>query len=181
MQTTNAVLARTAVAVALAFAAIALAALPARAVDQSVNISGLAFAPASVSVNVGDTVTWTNNDAGIPHTVTADGGAFDSGNMTTGQSFAQTFSAAGTFAYHCNVHPTMTGTVVVAAASGGATTTPSSGSTPAPGATTAPPAVGTGLAPGSDGNGSLPLAILGGGMAVVLGAAASAVLAARRR
>jgi plastocyanin len=161
--------------------AIAVAALPARAQSQSVNISGLAFSPASVSVTAGGTVTWTNNDAGIPHTVTADNGSFDSGNLTTGQSFSQTFNAAGTFAYHCTIHPQMTGTVVVTGASGGATTTtPASGTTPGSGATSAPPAVGTGLAPGSSGS-AMPLAVLGGGMAVVVAAAASAVLVARRR
>jgi plastocyanin len=137
----------TAFVLTLAFMALALGAMPARAVDQSVNISGLAFAPASVSVNVGDTVTWTNNDAGIPHTVSANNGAFDSGQLSTGQTFSQTFNTAGTVAYHCNVHPQMTGTVVVAAAGGGATT-PAAGTTPASGATTAPPAVGSGLADG---------------------------------
>lgn len=166
-----------ALAFALALTALAMAALPARAADQSVNIAGLAFSPASVNVNPGDTVTWTNNDAGIPHTVTADNGSFDSGNMTTGQSFSQTFSTAGTFAYHCNVHPQMTGTVVVAAASGG--TTPASGTQPATQGTAAPPGVGSGLA--SDDGGTLPLTVLGGGMAMVAGITALAVIAARRR
>src|SRR5262245_20765173 len=120
-------------ALALALTDLAIAALPAEAQSQSVNISTLAFAPASVTVPVGGSVTWTNNDAGIPHTVTADGGAFDSGNMTTGATFSQTLNTAGSFPYHCTVHPQMTGTVTVTAASGGGGTTP--GTTPASGST----------------------------------------------
>lgn len=168
-----------AAAFALALAILAISSLPARAADQSVNISGFAFAPASVNVNVGDTVTWTNNDAGIPHTVTADGGAFNSGNLATGQTFSQTFSAAGTFAYHCTIHPQMTGSVVVAAATGGGATPPA-GTTPSSTPTTAPPATGSGLAGDGDGS-SLPYAVLGGGMAIVAVAAATAVFASRRR
>lgn len=87
---------------------------------HSVNITGFAFSPATISIKVGDTVTWTNNDTDV-HTVTADGGQFDSGiinKVATGPpptSFTRTFSAAGTFPYHCNVHPAMTGTVQVTA------------------------------------------------------------------
>ncbi len=98
-------------------AALGFAARDAAAADQSVSIINLAFSPASVSVSVGDTVTWTNNDAGIPHTATSDApGVFDSGTLNTGGTYAKTFTEAGTFPYHCNIHPTMTGTVVVAAA-----------------------------------------------------------------
>ena len=105
-------------ALALLVAAFALApgARDAHAADASVSIANFAFAPASVSVNAGDTVTWTNNDAGVPHTATADGGAFNSGTLASGASFSHTFTAAGTFAYHCNIHPSMTGTVVVTGA-----------------------------------------------------------------
>jgi plastocyanin len=81
----------------------------------SVSIVNFAFEPASVDVPVGGTVTWTNN-GGAPHTVTADDGAFDSGELAPGASFSQTFDAAGTFTYHCNIHPQMTGTVNVVAA-----------------------------------------------------------------
>jgi plastocyanin len=78
-------------------------------------IDNFAFSPDSLSVSVGDTVTWTNKQAGTPHTVTADDGSFDSGNLATDATFSQTFDAAGTFAYHCTIHPSMTGTVTVAA------------------------------------------------------------------
>jgi plastocyanin len=102
------------------FAAAALLLLPlgAAAADQAVSISGLAFHPATVTVNVGDTVTWTNND-GVSHTATADGGSFDTGTIGNGSSASETFNTAGTFAYHCSVHPTMQGSVVVEAASAG--------------------------------------------------------------
>jgi plastocyanin len=61
---------------------------------------------------MGTTVTWTNDD-GVNHTVTSDQGAFDSGPLATGQTFSQTFNQAGTFTYHCTIHPSMQGTVVV--------------------------------------------------------------------
>lgn len=88
------------------------------AADESVAIAGFAFDPAAVTVSVGDSVTWTNGD-GVGHTATADGGAFDTGTIAGGGSDSVTFSAAGTFAYHCTIHPAMTGTISVQAASGG--------------------------------------------------------------
>ena len=78
----------------------------------AVEIADFAFAPDSSDVKVGDSVKWTNQD-GTAHTVTADDGAFDSGNLAGGKSFSFTFEEAGTFAYHCNIHQSMTGTVVV--------------------------------------------------------------------
>ena len=75
------------------------------------------FTPNTITVVLGvnSTIVWTNND-GSPHTVTSNGGVFDSGNMAPGQSFTYTFTSTGTFAYHCTYHPWMTGTVVVKAA-----------------------------------------------------------------
>lgn len=169
----------TVLGLALAIIAFTLGALPARAADQSVTIANLAFSPATVSVNVGDSVTWTHQDSGIPHTVTADSGAFNSGQLNSGQSFSQTFTSAGTVTYHCDIHPTMTGSVVVAAASGGATTPPASGTQEAQEGTAVPPATGTGLSPERD-RSSLPLWVMGAGMAIVLGAAGSVVLSTRR-
>jgi plastocyanin len=78
----------------------------------AVNIADFAFAPDSRSVKVGDSVKWTNKD-GATHTVTADDGAFDSGSLAGGKSFSFTFDEAGTFTYHCNIHQSMTGRVVV--------------------------------------------------------------------
>ena len=71
------------------------------------------FDPGAAAVKVGDKVTWTNQGA-VAHTVTFDEGGIDSGSLQAGGTFAQTFATAGTFAYHCNIHSSMTGTVVVA-------------------------------------------------------------------
>jgi plastocyanin len=71
-----------------------------------------AFTPSSLSVHTGTRVTFTNRDA-TTHTVTADGGLFNSGNLATGQSFSFTFMGRGSFTYHCQIHPSMTGTIGV--------------------------------------------------------------------
>jgi plastocyanin len=63
-------------------------------------------------VTKGATVTWTNTDS-APHTVTADGGAFSSATLADGSTFSHRFTTTGTFAYHCAIHPSMTGTVIV--------------------------------------------------------------------
>src|SRR3954471_2307137 len=83
----------------------------------AVTIVDFAFQPASLEVPAGTTVTWTNSGAAT-HTVTADNGAFDSGRLASGATFSQTFDTAGTFTYHCEIHPQMTGTIVVTEASG---------------------------------------------------------------
>ncbi len=74
--------------------------------------------PADYSVNVltiemGTTVTWTNDDPGIMHTVTAEDGSFDSGFMESGASFSYTFNEPGDFAYYCLPHPWMRARIVV--------------------------------------------------------------------
>jgi plastocyanin len=70
------------------------------------------FVPAAITVPVGTTVTWTNNDA-VAHTVTASDGSFDSGNLAPGDSWSHTFTAAGSFDYRCNYHPDMLAKVIV--------------------------------------------------------------------
>jgi plastocyanin len=85
------------------------------AADGSVTIASFAFDPATVTVDVGDSVTWTNNDS-TAHTATAGDGSFDTGNIAAGVSATVTFDTAGTFAYVCSIHPQMTGSVVVEAA-----------------------------------------------------------------
>jgi plastocyanin len=106
------------VAAAFAVVASALVVGPATAADQAVTIAGFAFAPPTVTVEVGDTVTWTNQDS-VAHTATATDGSWDTGDIAQGASASITFSTAGTFTYLCTPHPTMTGTVVVQAPSGG--------------------------------------------------------------
>jgi plastocyanin len=77
-----------------------------------VTIQDFAFAPADLQVSVGDTITWTNLDT-TSHTVTADDGAFDSGSISGDGTFEFTSDEAGEFAYHCEFHPGMTGTITV--------------------------------------------------------------------
>jgi plastocyanin len=78
----------------------------------AVSIVDLTFEPATIEVDTGAAVTWTNDD-GLPHTVTAREGDFDSGVLESGDSFSQTFSEPGSHDYFCAIHPSMTGTVVV--------------------------------------------------------------------
>jgi plastocyanin len=80
--------------------------------SSAVEIKGLAFNPASITVKAGSKVTWTNNDS-TTHTVTLDDNSVDSGNVNVGSTFDHTFGAAGTFAYHCKIHSSMHGTVTV--------------------------------------------------------------------
>lgn len=93
------------------------------AADHAVDIAGFAFSPQSVTVAVGDSVTWTNADA-QNHTATADDASFDAGTIAGGTSKSVTFATAGTFGYHCKIHPTMTATIVVRAAAGGGSNPP---------------------------------------------------------
>jgi plastocyanin len=77
-----------------------------------VELSNFAFKPSSSTVKVGDQVTWTNKDS-TTHTVTADDGSFDSGDLAPGATFSYTFSKAGSVPYHCKIHSSMKGTIVV--------------------------------------------------------------------
>jgi plastocyanin len=73
------------------------------------------YSPAAVTVNVGQTVAWMNMDT-VAHTATADGGAFDTGTVEPGATSAViTMATAGSFNYHCAIHPSMTGSVTVGA------------------------------------------------------------------
>lgn len=81
-------------------------------VSGSSTLTTTAYSPNPVSVPVGGTVTWRNND-NTTHTSTANGGSFDSGTIAPGASFSRTFPTAGSFPYHCTLHPGMVGTVNV--------------------------------------------------------------------
>lgn len=72
--------------------------------DYSINV---------LTVQVGTTVTWTNDDPGQMHTVTAVDGEFDSGFLETGQTWSYTFTEAGEFEYYCLPHPWMRAKVIV--------------------------------------------------------------------
>ncbi|MDQ6604135.1 MAG: cupredoxin family copper-binding protein [Chloroflexota bacterium] len=86
--------------------------------DVSVNIMNFKFDPTPLTIPVGTTVVWTNQDT-APHSATSDPGStftFDTGIMQKGQSGKITFSTPGTFTYFCTVHPNMHASVVVTAA-----------------------------------------------------------------
>jgi len=88
-------------------------AAPRAAETKTVSIKDFEFAPKTISVNVGDTITWTN-DGPSPHTVTADDASFDSGNLDKGGTFSHTFDKAGTVAYFCKYHGSKGGTGMAA-------------------------------------------------------------------
>lgn len=79
----------------------------------AVRIAGFAFDPATVTVAVGSTVSWANQDD-APHTVTWDDGTAGSGSLTKGGApYSRTFDTPGTFTYACSIHPAMKGSVTV--------------------------------------------------------------------
>ena len=144
------------------------------AASGSVTIADFEFAPATITINQGDTVTWNNNGP-TAHSATANDGSFDTGILKKGQSGSHTFNQAGTFSYFCKPHPFMKASVVVQAASssggGGASGSGSGGGDN--GATAS-----SNDSSASDGSSSLPntgsdwgalLAL--GGLMLVLGAA----------
>ena len=76
------------------------------------SLGNRAFMPDELDVAVGTTVTWMNTDS-ISHTSTSDANAWNSGIVAPGGQFSFAFQTAGTFQYHCAIHPGMVGTVVV--------------------------------------------------------------------
>jgi plastocyanin len=78
----------------------------------AVSIENFAFAPDALTVPIGTTVTWTNND-NASHTVISDTPAFESPSLPKGGDWSFTFDKAGVYKYHCTVHPGMKGTVTV--------------------------------------------------------------------
>jgi len=89
---------------ALLIALFLLSTLVARAATVNVTMKGFAFNPTTPTVNVGDTVTWTNQDT-APHNATADDGTFKTADFTQGQSASVTTTKSGTFSYTCTIHP----------------------------------------------------------------------------
>jgi plastocyanin len=93
---------------------VARAASPATAIS----IDNFTFTPQTVTVKAGTTVSWTNKDD-IPHGIAATNNAFTrSKTLDTDDSYSFTFTTPGTYQYFCYVHPRMTGTIVVEAATG---------------------------------------------------------------
>ena len=108
------------IAVAAIAAFLLLAATPVWAADATaVKIGNFTFGPQELRVKAGTTVTWTNEDD-IPHTVVSPNN-FRSKALDTEGSYSFTFTTPGTYKYFCSLHPHMTGTVVVEAATGSIT------------------------------------------------------------
>jgi plastocyanin len=125
---------RLSIAVIAAFV-FALAAPTVIAADKSVAIRDFAFGPKTLTIRVGDRVTWTNRDS-VAHSATARGGTFDTGLIPGGRSRSVRFTVAGTYRYICTPHPSMTGTVIVQAASTGGIRPPNTDTAPAADAAT---------------------------------------------
>lgn len=175
----------------------------ASAAVRPVDIAGFAFSPQSVTITVGDTVTWANKD-GAQHSARV-AGVGTTPALSQGQSGSLIFNAAGTFPYDCGIHgSSMTGTVIVRAAATAPptqppTAAPTQASTPAP--TIAPTVAATSAAPSAtptpsvtvaaptqqapapaaanDGGGTAPL-LIGSAVITLLAVAAFALLRNRR-
>lgn len=80
--------------------------------NTEVKIDNFSFGPASVTIPVGATVTWTNHDD-VPHVVASDDNIFKSKALDTDDHFSFTFTKPGTYEYFCAIHPRMTAKVVV--------------------------------------------------------------------
>lgn len=78
----------------------------------TVTIKDFMFSPATVTIQAGATVIWTNKD-NEPHTVVSDSGLFRSGAIDTDESYSFRFDKPGTYHFACSIHPMMVGTVVV--------------------------------------------------------------------
>jgi nitrite reductase (NO-forming) len=87
--------------------------IPAGAANYYDGTGYYGYDPLELMVPLGATVTWTNDDPGMPHTVTAKDGSFDSGIFQSGQSWSHTFDKPGDFEYFCTLHPWMRGMVMV--------------------------------------------------------------------
>jgi amicyanin len=79
---------------------------------NAVTIQNFAFSPASLTIKKGESVTWTNEDS-VPHQIVSDSGAFQGNTINKGQTYSFTFNTAGQFPYHCSIHPSMKGIVIV--------------------------------------------------------------------
>ena len=131
------------------------------AADPRVAIADFSFTPATTTIHVGETVEWVNNGPSA-HTATANDGSFNTGVLLKGQSATVTFDHAGTFPYHCSIHPFMHGTVVVLAN----TKTPSPKSSHQPSHPSSGPGAPSNTTPpsnGGAGHGSQPSAESGPG------------------
>lgn len=83
------------------------------ATKYTVIAQNFAFTPNTLMVPVGTTVTWVNQQNGVTHRIYSDTEAFESKELKTGDTYSYKFTKAGTYKYHCSIHPNMTGTIIV--------------------------------------------------------------------
>jgi plastocyanin len=83
------------------------------AAPNMIKISNFAFSPDTMTVKVGSKVTWTNEDSATHTVVSDDGKTFQSRGIAQNATYSFTFTSAGTFPYHCSVHPQMTAKIIV--------------------------------------------------------------------
>lgn len=76
-------------------------------------LSDISFEPSEITVDPGTTITFVHEDGGIPHTVTADDGSFDSGQIADGDAFTVTVEESGEIPFFCEIHPQMQGIIEV--------------------------------------------------------------------
>ncbi|HTX89980.1 MAG TPA: cupredoxin family copper-binding protein [Anaerolineales bacterium] len=79
---------------------------------NEIAINNYTFVPQELTVKAGTTVKWTNQDS-VGHNIVADDSSWGSALLAQGDSYSFTFTKAGTYTYHCGVHPTMVGTIIV--------------------------------------------------------------------
>ncbi len=80
---------------------------------NNIEINNFAFSPSELTINQGDTVTWTNKDS-VKHSITSDSGSeLGSSLLSTSETFSHTFNTVGTYNYHCSAHPSMTAKIIV--------------------------------------------------------------------
>jgi amicyanin len=142
---------------------------PVSAATSQVAMQNYAFSPASLTVHVGDTVTWTQHDTAPHNVVTTSAPVAISGpQLSQGQTWSYTFSQAGTYSYYCTVHPDMRAQVVVLAAATPAQhpvqQAPVAPVTSKPHATAAHPATSTPATAASSGAAAAPVTATTGGV-----------------
>jgi plastocyanin len=91
----------------------AVPATPSIAGGPTVSVADMRFTPASLKTSLGSTVRWSFPDPMVAHTTTSNQGFWNSGPKSGGATYVRTFGSAGSFAYHCSIHPMMKGTVQV--------------------------------------------------------------------
>jgi plastocyanin len=81
--------------------------------SAEISIKGFAFEPSTVNIKKGTEVTWTNEDSATHIIVSDTGNDLNSDAISQGETYVHTFSNSGTYNYHCSIHPSMKGTIIV--------------------------------------------------------------------